>query len=132
MRMIKATFVLALALLGGCFIVPRHAAGSGWVELGDRWVESGNDHDTIWVGKATGRYYRIQVAVDSAPLEMFDMVVTFGNGQQWRPGTRLVFDAGTATRQIDLPGGARAIRRVDFRYGDLVAGARAHVVLYGL
>jgi hypothetical protein len=32
---------------------------------------------------------------------------------------------------IDLPGGARVIRRVEFRYGNLPGGGRARVELWG-
>lgn len=38
--------------------------------------------------------------------------------------------ADSRSRVIDLPGGARFLRRVDFRYGNLVAGAQAKVELW--
>jgi hypothetical protein len=42
------------------------------------------------------------------------------------------FAPNTKTRVIDLPGGARVIRRVEFRYGNLPGGGRAQVELWGV
>jgi hypothetical protein len=43
----------------------------------------------------------------------------------------MVFGRDTTSRTIDLPGDLRVIKRVDFRYGNLVAGAHAKVELWG-
>jgi hypothetical protein len=71
------------------------------------------------------------VVVENAPVEIFNMVVTFGDRQQWAVPMRLVFGPDSTSRMIDLPGGARVIRRVDFQYANLAAGARARVELWG-
>lgn len=62
---------------------------------------------------------------------MFDIVVVFGDGSVFSPPSRMVFGPGTTTRVIDLPGGARVIRRVEFRYGNLPGGGRAQIELWG-
>ena len=103
----------------------------GFYFLGERTVNGGVDHDVIHVGKRDGQFHQIMIVVERAPIEMFDVVVTFGNGERFDPQTRLVFGRDTTSRIIDLPGGARYIRRVDFRYGNLVAGAQAKVELWG-
>src|SRR5215510_898926 len=114
----------ALALLpaAGCFVgghAENVAARNGFTFLGDRLVQGGADHDAIGVGRADGRWHQIMVVVEDAPVEMFDVVVTFGDGERFSPPTRLTFGPDSRSRVIDLPGGARFIRRVDFRYGDL-------------
>ena len=103
---------------------------NGFYYLGERAVNGGADHDVIHVGKRDGSFHELMVVVENAPVEIFDMVVTFGNGERWEPRTRLVFNADSTTRNIDLPGNARYIKRVDFRYGNLVAGANAKVELW--
>jgi hypothetical protein len=103
---------------------------AGYVYLGERTVNGGLDHDAIHVGRADGQFHEILIVVERAPVEIFDLVVTFGNGERFEPRTRLVFGRDTTSRNIDLPGGARFIRRVDFRYGNLVAGAQAKVELW--
>jgi hypothetical protein len=131
---------LAAAGLAGCVATATtgparpaeaHAARNGFVYLGERSVDGGLDHDAIAVGRGDGRFREIMVVVERAPVEIYDLVVTFGDGQRFEPRTRMVFGRDTTSRNIDLPGGARVIRRVDFRYGNLVAGARAKVELWG-
>ena len=63
----------------------------------------------------------------------FDVKVTFGNGEAFSPNTRLYFREGTRSREIDLPGAARIIRRIDFFYRSALFGApgRAIVHVYG-
>jgi hypothetical protein len=104
---------------------------SGWAFLGKRWVNGRADHDVIHVGARDGRFHQIQIVVDHSALELFDLAIVFGDGEVYAPPTRLVFAPGTTTRVIDLPGGARVIRRIEFRYGNLPGGGRAHVQVYG-
>ena len=54
-----------------------------------------------------------------------------GCAARYEAHTRLVFGADSTSRSIVLPGGARIVQRVDFRYGNLVAGAQAKVELWG-
>ena len=104
---------------------------NGFAYLGERFVDGAIDHDVIPVGRRDGQFHEIMIVVERAPVEIFDMVVTFGNNERFEPRTRLVFGPDSTSRSIDLPGGARFIKRVDFRYGNLVAGANAKVELWG-
>lgn len=128
----------ALATLGGCVVAATpgapaedHAMRNGFYYLGERFVNGSADHDIIHVGRRDGRFHELMIVVERAPIELYDMVVTFGNGDRFEPHNRLVFGADTTSRRIDLPGGARIVQRVDFRYGNLVAGAQAKVELWG-
>jgi hypothetical protein len=106
-------------------------AQSPWDKLGERWVQGGADRDVIQVGMKEGRYKRIKVVVEHSAVELFDITVVFGNGEVYSPPTRLVFGQGATSREIDLPGASRHIRRVEFRYGNLAGGGRAQVELWG-
>ena len=99
---------------------------NGFAFLGERMVNGGVDHDVIHVGRADGRFHELMIVVERAPIELFDMVVTFGNNERWEAHTRLVFGPDSTSRNIDLPGGARIIK-----HGNLVAGAQAKVELWG-
>jgi hypothetical protein len=133
------SLITAIAALGaGCVVATapahpaeEHAMRNGFSYLGERIVNGGVDHDAIHVGRRDGRFHEIMLVVERAPIELFDLVVTFGNGERYEAHTRLVFGAESTSRNIDLPGGARIIQRVDFRYGNLVAGAQAKVELWG-
>ena len=131
--------VSAFALVGGSAaaapeprvedVVCRQVEG-GWERLGVREVQGKVDHDVIEVGARDGRFKAIQIQVDGSALEMFQIKITFGDGQVFEPTSRLVFDKNTRSRVIDLPGDKRIIKRVDFKYGNLPGGGRAHVELW--
>lgn len=106
-------------------------AATGWEKLGERTVDGKMDHDTIHVGRAEGRFSAIQLKVEHSALELFDVVVTFGDNTSFSPTTRLVFANGQTSRVIDLPGDKRVIRKVDFKYGNLPGGGRAQLELWG-
>lgn len=104
---------------------------SQWDKLGERWVDGRVDRDVVAVARRE-RYQRIKLVVEHSAVELFDVVIVFGNGEVYSPGTRLVFGQGTTSREIALPGGARHIERVEFRYGNLPGSGRAQVEVWGL
>jgi hypothetical protein len=101
-----------------------------WIKLGERSVDGVRDRDVIVVGAREGKYRRIMIVVEHSALEMFDVVVNFGDGTRFSPATRHVFSANTRSHVIDLPGGLRVIRSVEFRYGNLPGGGRAQAELW--
>jgi hypothetical protein len=101
-----------------------------WEKLGERTVTGAGDHDVIRVGGHEGRFRRVMIKVEHSSLTMYDIVITFGNGETFSPDTRLVFGRNSRSRVIDLPGVERIIRRVDFAYGNLPGGGRAQVELW--
>lgn len=108
------------------------AAGDKWELLGQRQANLKMDRDRIDVGRSQGTFRELRFTVRGAPLEMHEMVVTFGNGSQFKPALKLQFDERTSSRNIDLPGDRRAIKSVDFAYRS--ANRRegtATVMLYG-
>ena len=111
---------------------PRVAAAGldGWELLGRRTVQGRSDVDVLEVGRHEGLFRRIQIEVRGSALEMYDITVTFGDGERFSPDTRLVFGRGEHSRVIDLPGAARVIRSVRFHYGNLPRGGRAHVQVW--
>lgn len=136
----KGTLLLLLATGAACAhhsapppaprgepVVVRRA---DWVMLGERTVDGARDRDMIQVGAREGRYRRIMLVVENSALELFDVEVTFGNGSRFSPHTRHVFGPQTRSRVIDLPGDARFIRSVEFRYGNLPGGGRARMELW--
>ena len=143
--------LLLVASLGACVVrtapAPRSIAAaerlddrrdaiadahSRWDKLGERWVHGRADRDIIHVGRREGRFHRLQIVVEHSALEMYDVLVVFGDGSSYSPTTRMVFAPDSRTRVIDLPGGGRVVRRVEFRYGNLPGGGRAQVELWGV
>lgn len=104
----------------------------GWEHLGTRQVDFGADRDVIDC-TGEGRFTAFQVEVEDGDLEMFDIVVTFGNGDKESPKIRLMFDDSTRTRVIDLPGNKRFVKRIAFMYKSIRAtrDGKAVINLYG-
>jgi hypothetical protein len=124
---------LGLVLIALYFSLGGYArAATGWERLGSREVDFRADHDRIEVGKSEGRFKQLQIRVKDAPIEMYDMVVVFGNDEKFNATGRHRFSGGTGTRTIDLPGDRRAIKRIDFRYRSLSKReGKGRVEVYG-
>jgi hypothetical protein len=101
-----------------------------WTKLGERSVDGLHDRDVIQVGAHQGPYRRIMIVVENSAVEMFDVVVRFGDGTEFSPDTRHVFGPNTRSHVILLPGRERIIRSVEFRYGNLPGGGRAETELW--
>jgi len=104
------------------------------VMLGERAVDFHADHDVIPVGAYDGSFRDLVFRVERNDIEMFNVVVTYGNGQREKFDTRLVFDEGSRSRVLHLEGGKRRIRDIAFTYrtvGSWLEG-RARVVVFGI
>jgi hypothetical protein len=111
---IKMIVVFALVLMTGAAMAASSPAR--WERLGQREVDFKNDRDRIDVGRSEGRFRQLQIRVKNAPIEISDMVVTFGNDETFKPNLRHRFNEGSGARNIDLPGDRRTIKRIDFSY----------------
>jgi hypothetical protein len=122
-RQLSGSLVLAL------LIAPP--APAQWELLGARRVSFAAERDVIVVGAREGLFNAVRIDVDGGDLEMFDIRLTFGDGSSWSPETRVSFREGSRSRRIDLPGAARLIRNIEFRYRSTVRRGRATVRAYG-
>jgi len=104
----------------------------GWDQIGVQQVDFRGDHDVIRA-EGAGRFRSIRLVVEGGDLQMFNVTITFGDGTTFSPPTRLYFGERSRSREIDLPGGARMIRRIDFSYRSVRGGGRgrATVRVYG-
>jgi hypothetical protein len=105
---------------------------NGYVYLGERWVHGQGRvvHEAIGGLRHDGRFSSVMLVIENAPVQMDDVVITFANGEQYRPGTALVFGPNQTTREIPLPGGVRIIRRVDFVFNNFPGEGHAKVELW--
>jgi hypothetical protein len=102
-----------LALIASAF---AGAAEQRWELLGRQEVSYRGERDRIDVGRREGKFKQLQIRVDGAPVEIQDVVVTFGNDETFSPKIKHRFDENSRTRNIDLPGDRRVIKRIDFAY----------------
>jgi hypothetical protein len=126
-----SVFLLS-CLLAACATTDGRRGGRGWELLGQREADLRMDRDRIEVGRREGTFREIRVAVRGAPVEIYNVVVTFADGNTFSPNLRQRFDENASSREIDLPGDRRVIRSVDFAYRSLNRReGRATVMLYG-
>jgi len=105
-----------------------------WVYLGQSNVDGRVDRDRISVGRGRGRFQRIQIRVDRAPIEFHRVIVHYANGRSEEVNVRQRIPAGGQTRAIDLRGDDRNIDSVEFFYarGGWRYGRSPRVRLYGV
>ena len=128
----KLQIFLFGVLMAACAPIDGPYGGRGWELLGQREADFKVDRDRIDVGRREGRFSELRLAVRGAPVEVYDMVVTFADGSTFSPNLRHRFEENSWTREINLPGDRRVIRSVDFRYrSPSPRQGRATVMLYG-
>lgn len=104
----------------------------GWVNLGERTVNGRMDHDRIEVGRYEGRFSKLTLVVENADVEMLDVRVEFGDRTDFHPPVTGFYREGTRTRVIEMPGGDRVIRFIDFRYRNAPGEWHAKVGVWAL
>jgi hypothetical protein len=125
-------FVIALVAVVLVALPSLAAAEKGWKFLGERTVTDGAEHDSITVTAAEGDLTALQVRVKMHAVQFRSMKVHFANGEAQEIELRDVIPAGGASRVIDLSGGDRVVRSVEFRYdAQTVRGKQALVRLFG-
>lgn len=105
----------------------------GWRQLGTTIVNFTVDKDVITLaGNDWFRQLKFQV-VDAA-VEMLNMTVVYETGVPQNIPLRFVIPRGGESRLIDLAGGERKLRRVEFTYKSGAPGyhGRSKVILFGL
>jgi hypothetical protein len=107
------------------------ALSQNWEPLGSRRVSFAVDRDVIDVGMREGAFDAIRIEVGGGTLEMYNIRLTFGNGDTWSPDTRVLFRQGSWSRLIDLPGPARAVRKIEFWYRSRLRRGQATVRVFG-
>ena len=120
-----ALFVLSL---GGVAHTQRDG-GDRWVrgKVGPQWelmtkqvVNFRDDRDHINVGNAgrhNGRFTRVMIRAEGAPVEIRRMVINFDNGEKFEAiNQRTRLDDNSGGLVIDLPGHRRDIDSIDLNY----------------
>ena len=103
----------------------------GWTTLGTREVSLVADHDAIMVGGGSGKFRSIRFHVTGRPIKLYDVRVTFGNGQVQQYTFNHYVSAGAYSPSLDLVGNERVISRIDLVYQKETAGGHAYMTIYG-
>ncbi len=141
MRIIKTlSSLLILTLLvssvGFSQKVSRPSAGTKgtWKLLGTVDAQHTADHDVIVVAGPHDYFRQLKFKVTNSPLNMQRMVVTYDDGGlPEKMDIRYNIPKGGESRVLDLRGGKRKIRSVEFWYDTKgFLNGRANVTLFGI
>jgi len=84
-------------------VVKANWDSSGWVLLGEQWVDGSKDRDVIPVGRENfGKLVAAMVVVEEDDILMHDMIISFGNGQRISPNLKHQFRDKDRTHLRDL------------------------------
>ena len=126
---------LTVVLVALNFVFSVQAAADwakDWRKLGSATVTFSKDRDEI---RCSGKGFVRQIVVEvrKTAVNFDDMNVHLVNGTVLDVPVRAVVRAGERTRIIDLPGEARLIKKIVFRYRSVGGGSkgRAQVVVWG-
>ncbi len=127
MKKITALFVLVFL-----FASTGVRAQDGWRFIGDKTVAFGVDHDVIVTGNTNDDFRKLKLRVTDGPLKMYDMKVYFDNGSVQDVSIRTLIRQGGESRVIDLDGGLRHLKRIEFWYETKgFRKGRARVAVWG-
>jgi hypothetical protein len=125
----KIKILLALIVL---FVSSSVFAQTNWKFIGDKMVSFGVDKDVIVTGNTNDDFRKLKVKVTSGPLKMYDMKIVFDNGTVQDVSLRQHIRQGGESRVIDLEGGLRHIKRIEFWYETKgFKKGRARVAVWG-
>jgi hypothetical protein len=95
---------------------PRPGAPGQWVQIGRVSASHQADHDRIVVQGRFDDFRRLKFSVKDAPLKLRRVVVTYDRGGAEKLEVRDDIRKGGETRAIDLNGGQRSLRSIEFWY----------------
>jgi hypothetical protein len=103
-----------------------------WVKLGTRKANFAVDKDVMPVTMLKGVFKKVRIKVTGGAIHLWDMKIHFGNGDVQDVKLRKNFANNTTSREIDLSGTKRVIKKVVFWYKSKVRPkGRADLNLWG-
>jgi hypothetical protein len=103
-----------------------------WKFIADKWVSWGVDHDVIHTGDIKDDFRQIRLHVSDGPLKTYDMKIYFDNGDVQDVSLRSIIRQGQYSRVIDLNGGLRHLKRIEFWYETAgYSKGKARVAVWG-
>ena len=114
MKIVKPLFfALLIALLSFTTIESR--GFQQWSLIGERKVSFAIDRDVIHA-VGNDNYRQIKVKAKDGPVHILDMDVHFENGDKMDVAIKQRIARDGESHVIDLPGGSRSIKKIEFWY----------------
>ena len=106
---------------------------AGWHKIGETTVDFKKERDEIAVLGAD-KFAAIKFRVTTEPIDLVEAYVVYESGDDQKININSHIKAAGDSRQIDLNGGERSIRKIGFVYKTLpnAADKKAHLEIWGL
>jgi hypothetical protein len=134
MRMTKFFTALLAVTMFSVFtsFKPAETIKAEWKFIGDKNVRFGVDRDVIHCGNANDDFRQIKLKVTDGPVKILDMKVYFDNDEVQDVSIRKHIRQGGESRLIDLTGGLRHLKKIEFWYETKgFARGRSRVAIWG-
>jgi hypothetical protein len=131
------SFILCMVFLNGTaqqVAKPKPGNTGSWRNLGTISAKSSGDHDVILIKGPYDYFRRLKFKVTDSKIEIREMLVRYDdNGAPERIEVRQEIPKGGESRVIDLRGGKRKLKSVEFWYKDKgFMNGKADVTLFGI
>lgn len=113
---------------------PRQGSAGTWRLLGTVQANFTADHDAVVVSGPYDYFRKLKFGVTNAPLNIVRMIVRYDDtGAPERIDIRFSIPQGGESRVIELKGGKRKLKSVEFWYDTQGAGkGKANVTIFGM
>lgn len=112
---------------------PKVGPPGSWRVIGTTHANHSVDHDAIIVAGPFDDFRKIKFKVTDSPLHILRLVVTYDNGMPDNIEVRDNIPRGGESRVIDLNGGKRSIRKIEFWYETKgILNGKADVTVFGM
>jgi hypothetical protein len=130
MKKVFLLLIFAVIFTAGSYAVNK----PNIVLLGSRNVNFVLEKDVIPVAPYEGMFSKLMFKVQGNAVEITKLMVTYGNGDTQELPVKWIFQKGDWSREIDLKGDKRLIKKIVFHYktvGRMIRG-KARLSVYGL
>jgi len=111
---------------------PEKISFDNWRELGRVKAGHNGDHDRIVIDGPHDTFRKIKIRVEGSPLNLRKMVVVYDDGAPENIEIKNDIPKGGESRSIDLKGGKRKLKSVEFWFETKgFLNGKAEVFLYG-
>jgi len=133
----KATVMLLLAVISYGTVSAQQPAvmfsdAKGWHKIGETTVDFKREKDQVMVMGAD-RFAALKFKVADAPVDIHDMRIFYEGGDSTIVKVNTPVLAGAESKIIDIKGGERNIKKIEFDYKTLPnrKDEKAHVEIWG-
>lgn len=111
----------------------NNGAQTGWRVLGTVHAKHTADHDALTVPGPHDYYRKIKLKVTDSPVNIQKLVVRYDDGAPENINTRQEIAKGGESRVIDLKGGKRKLKSIEFWYDTKgLLNGKADITVFGM